>query len=399
MKVLSLILAILFLSLSTFARQTSGPVVNSGSVSIEADDDADNDGKVVFKTKHVERLAIDNDGKLSIGAGGGSAIINVNTLPPVGAVDVLSMPIHDGATAAGSVYGFRFNSFPQGFGNDPRHDNTLFFGYNPGSQTVGEPSFGWNMENRYVTSQGRYQSEMYFESSVPGKLYSRPIGIDVYHDNGETQVSLNTPRLLITEGVQQQNVWLEFLSSPTSGKMTFYGNSEISFAGTKKYFMSHVGTGIIGRDLSNSRVWNLVQGGAQNETLHVFEADTVTNGPLAIKIGSEGLGLVVGSSSKGLYRMQGNGEFPGLSDFIYAYDVDAAPTANKIVQRDSDGAINVSALKINGVQMLGVPCAPIADVADIGVGGIGESGQPDNSKTINKMLQCLRDQKLLLPSE
>lgn len=81
MKVLSLVLAILCLSLSVSAQQTSGPVVNADSVLVEADDDADNDGKFTVKTKHIERLTVDNDGKVSIGAGGGPAIININTLP------------------------------------------------------------------------------------------------------------------------------------------------------------------------------------------------------------------------------------------------------------------------------------------------------------------------------
>lgn len=381
MKRFLIVLTLIFMSTAALGQQTTGPVVNTASVVVEADSDADNDGKIIFKTKATERVVFSNGGKVGIGTDSPIGIIDVNTLPAEGAIDVLRMPIQDGHTAAGSIYGFRFTSVPQQFGSDPRHDNVFFMGYNPDLQTAGEPVLGWAMENRYVTSQGRMQSEFYTVTGFPTSL-SRPIAIDLYHDDGSTQVTLNTPSIYIANA-PQTNLWMHFTSTNTSGDMTLFGNSGITYSGSREYILSRYGLGLIGS--TSPFEFNLFGGGLTGETVRFFkDSSTGGNVPLTIKMGQEGHALRVGANGN---HWQITGDYSGYADILTANEVDDAATPSTLVRRDANGGVDALNIKINHITIVNQQCGFIQN---------SNLSAADTARALNQLLGCLRDKNALI---
>lgn len=383
--VVSFVLATLCLSFTVFGQQTTGPVVNTDSVHIEVDDDADDVGKFVVITKHVERLVVSNDGKVGIATNAPTAFIDINP-PATGPHEVINVRTNE---PGGGNFRLSYYSTPNIF-TDPgglltgRTLKSFPWGYNPpgtANYNPNDSSLFYNSEIGYVTAAGRPQDEWWFGSRAPGYAFTRPLSIDLYRDNGQTEIALSTPRVIVrnTDAVVH-NLWLEFLSSPTTGSLNLYNDSAISYSGTRKYYVSHHGVGVLGRDLSDSRVWNFVFGGAQMETARFFEGDTLASGPLKICMGQENGCLQLSSN----LRWQMNG--PAAGDIQTAFDVAEAGTASKIVKRDASGAVNVSAIKIGGVTVLDGQCSAILDP---------EPGERINNVTTIAILHCLREIKLL----
>lgn len=269
-------------------------------------------------------------------------------------------------------YGVSYFSYDFGV---PHHDDVLCFGFNCGGPEYDPAHVQWTQafENYYTTSEGRTQSEFYFTACLPnGGLCSRPFSLDFYHDSGATQVGISSASFFIANP-SQSNMWLRAFTSDTAGDLVLYGNSGINYSGTREFMDSRYGIGLIGSTSTTN--WSLFSGGINGETLNIFKYSDLSQ-PLTIKIGSLGSGFRIGSSQR--MQVSGNG-------------IDYAD----IQTVGEDGAINVSAVKVNGVKVVGVPCVSIDDVIGTGIGGVGESGQVDHSKTINKILQCLRDHGLL----
>lgn len=287
-------------------------------------------------------------------------------------------------SATWGKYGVSYFSYDFGV---PHHDDVLCFGWNCGGPEYDANSIQWHQafESYYTTSEGRTQSEFYFTAGLPnGGFISRPFSIDFYHDTGQTQVGVFSQSFVIGNP-SDNNPWVRFVSSPTAAYASFVRDSRIDFSGnTREYFITSAGTGLMGK---TGNVFKLFTGGITGETLNIFEGSDTTL-PLTINLGTSDI-----RANNGDWEVTGS--YSGFKRVQTINDVDTAATANKIAQRDANGAIDVSAVKINGVKVVGAPCDPIDDITDIGIGGIGENGQVDHSKTINKILQCLRQHGLL----
>lgn len=326
-------------------------------------------------------------GKIGIQNSNPVAIIDVDGLSGTnGAVRVLRLRAADPAYGE---YGFSYFASP-GTNGATRPDRQMCLGFNiggPGYIST-DSTFNQCWEDYYATSQGITQSEFYFTAGAPNAPTSRPFAIDLYHNTGTTQVSINSPSFIVSNPTQS-NIWLRFLSTDTTGDMVFLNNSGIQFQGNREWAIKTNGAGVLGGGGAN---WNLFSGGITGETLNLFKNSSTGNGtaPLTIKLGSPVAGggsLRIGGSSTSPLRWQISGNYSGFSDIQTAFDVDLASTANKIVKRGSAGEINVSSVYVGSVKVIGASCTAIPD---------STGTEADNQRAINAMLSCLRTHGALL---
>lgn len=251
-------------------------------------------------------------------------------------------------------YGVTYFSYDFGI---PQHDDVLCVGYNCGGPEHDSSKVQWHQafENYYTTSQGITQSEFYITACQPdGGICSRPFAIDFYHDTGGTMVGAWTQTFAIGSPVDN-NPWIRFQSTPTTGIVSLVRNSKIDFSGnTREWFIVRANAGILGQSGTTGKLFT---GGLGGETLNIFEGGFVNaQFPMTINVGnSSGGSFRIGSDGK---RWQATGNHAGFSSILTEADKPA-------------------------------PCSPIADAS--AKGGI------DTVRAINELLQCLRQQGLLLP--
>jgi hypothetical protein len=306
-----------------------------------------------------------------------NAVIDVDGLSTQGANQILRLRSNESGSGDFGIQRFAY----AGEHGETRRNHALCWGYNcAGVNFVpGDPSFGQVFESRYKTAGGRLQSEFYFATGV-GAKQTRPFSIDLYHDNGSTQVAINSPFFVISDDTHQ-NIWLKAVSTPTSGDLYLNGNSGLHYSGNRDYFISRGGIGVLG---GSPNTWKLISGGFQGETLQIFGGSTYAVAPLTIKVGNSG-GFRVGGNG---HRWQVSGNYTGYSDIQTAFDTATQNVPTKLVKRGPSGEIDVGSVRVNNVKVLGGRCAAIPNSAGT---------TADNTRAINAMLSCMRAHGLVNP--
>ncbi len=306
-----------------------------------------------------------------------TAVFDVAGLPNQGGVQVLRMRSNE---VASGDFGIQRTAYA-GENGETRRNHVMCWGYNcSGAGFVpGEHSFGQVLESRYKTAGGRLQSEFYFATGVRGIL-RRPFSIDFYHDNGSSQVAVNSSFFVISDDLHQ-NIWLRAVSTLTSGDLYLQGNSGLHYSGSREYFISHGGLGAFGK---TGKVWKLAAGGIQGETLQIFGGSTYAVAPLTIKVGNSG-GFRIGGNG---HRWQVTGDYTGYSDIQTAFDSDTRNIPLKLVKRGPSGEVDVGHVKVNNVKVVGSRCASIPN----STGTVA-----DNQRAMNAILACMRTHGLVNP--
>lgn len=295
-------------------------------------------------------------------------------------------------------YGFRFKTsepaFPdftinqyavpfanQTFNGQPRDTQVFELGYNARSaQNINEPKLDMRWEMFYLGYGSGNVDEWHLTYHRPGAPSEiRAFSWLFNRDNDYAKGAAHADQFMFSDRQGINEGWLSIFSSPTEGVMSLVRDSRIDFYGnTRPYFITYAGTGLMG---ISGNTFNLFQGGITGETVQFFKNSDLS-APLTVKIGSVGSGFRIGSSQ----RMQVSGNGVSYSNLQTADDVSESSTAGKIVQRDSGGAINTSAVKINGVTVLNGQCAAIPDP---------QPTERVNNVTTIAILNCLREIKLL----
>lgn len=380
MKLVKLILAILVLAVSISAQTV---ITDNDSVTVKTDADANTVGKFEVQTSNVPRVTILPSGEVGIGAPP-TAGKGLFQFPPAvigGALNVMRFPVPD---PAGSDFQIRMTSVPfagQLYNGVPRETQDLIFGYNchGQSQNMADSSLCLSWEMFYLGYGEGDVDEFHLIYSRPGGPPVR-VGSGLFNrDNDKIRLNIKTDSFTFSDPTGANENWLSVISGPAASYMNLAGDSRIDFAGnTREYFLTVAGTGLMGKTGNN---FDLFSGGITGETVRFFKGSDLS-APLTIKIGSLGSGFRIGSSQ----RMQVSGNGINYFDILTTNDVDAASTANKIVQRDSNGAINTTAVKIGDVQVLAAPCAAISDPP---------IESRFNNLTTQAILNCLRQHGLL----
>lgn len=376
---LKILILILIFGVSITAQTVTS---DNDSITLKADADADGTGKVDLQTRNIPRVTVENDGRVKIDVGLEFTDNVFNQAKPP-----LRFLGNDPATAGD--YTFSRVNAPNQFAPswDQRMLKDMVWGYNVSSPVPTESYMQIAMEKHYWTSQGVLQDEFWVGMGTPGFPGTRPFAIDHYLSNGTTQVSINTPSFIVSNP-SQSNIWAQFVSRDTMGDLYLWNNSGINYGGTREFWISRAGIGIIGN--TSKTQWNLFSGGMTNETANIFRYSSIANGaaPLTIKLGQDGGSLRIGSSSTSPLRWQVTGNYSGFSDIQTAYDVDVSATANKIIKRGPAGEVNVDSVQVGGVKVIGSRCTAIVN---------SDGTLADTVRAVNATLSCLRSHGLVAP--
>lgn len=385
MNTLKFILITLALSIPAPAQQTTGPVVNTASVAIEADSDADNDGKVLFKTRGTERVVVNNDGKVGIGVSSPTATIHLGGTPGLGFEQTMLLETNELGAAP---YGWSLAKYA-GSNGETRQDNQFLWGYNIGlggnAVIAAEHRWAQVIESRFKNPGHNPQLEYYWnfqpgtECVGAGCISQRPFSITadlvtgqiVNRFEGLDIMSNNITKLTLSKDIT--------LLDPTSS-IQFHGvrnSNDLLMAG---------GSRILAFKFNTANKVDLFATGIGDPEIGLF-GDTAPQFVSTLSFGAQSGVLspnAVGFRKNGTSGMQFNSG-NGWQNFVGTADVTEAATASKIVRRDSGGVISASGVKVGNVTVLKELCGPINDPLP---------NENDNS-TLTAVLNCLRQLKVI----
>lgn len=241
-------------------------------------------------------------------------------------------------------------------------------GYNvPGSigHVPTESNFTLAWEMNYVTSLGRPQNEFWMGAGVPGFPDWRPIGIDTYLDDGTTQVGIFSQSFVVGDPVTGVP-WARFESAdPGFRALRLVGDGRLDFSGnTREYFIGSAGTGLMGKGVNQ---FNLFQGGIEGETINVLKGSNSNNAPLTLKVGEGSLKLDSGKWKANNFII------------LTSADADSAATPAKLALRDTAGMLDVTGVKIGGVEALTGRCENVTEPVD----------KSDVGRAVKEVIRCL----------
>lgn len=318
-------------------------------------------------------MAIDltDIGKIGIQTSTPAQILDINGLPSPGAAKAV---VFRNSESGAGEYGITHFAY-DGNNGETRKDFVLTTGYNAGGPEFvsGEPELTQSFESRFKTNSGTTQSEYYITAAANGHS-SRPIAIDLYHATGDTQVTLNTPSLFISNPAQT-NLWFRAQTSDTEGDLILQGSSGINYSGTREWIISRYGLGILGS--TSNTAWELCRGGLNGETLTIFKQSDMSQ-PLTLKLGSSGSGFRIDSS----HRMQVSGDGVNYSNITTDAEVSVGQDPDTIVRRGASGEVTVGSIWVRGKRVVGTQQNSIDDAI------VGD--ETDNSRAINQLLGALR---------
>lgn len=350
MKVLSLILAILCLSVITSAQTV---VSDNDSYTIKADADANASGKFEVQTGNVPRVTVANDGKVGLGVTAPAATLHFGGTAGLGQEQTMRLETNGAGTAP---YGWTLAKYAPDNGGT-QNNNQFCWGYNigPGGNKIvaAEPSYGHCMESDYTTSESIRQMEIY-DVFIPGNdcigmgcVAQRSFSITPNRSTGQVINRLNGLHIMNLDNIQQTTFDVNINFWNPTGAITFNGSR------TSNVLMTALGTPILS-----------------------FKMDTVNKVELfSTGIGDAEVGMFNSSAPQSVLTLNFGGTTGALN-----------PNGIGFRKNGTNGMQVNHGSGWGKIATVLTPCAPIIDP---------QPGEKINSVKVIAILNCLRQLGLL----